>query len=702
MSNMRTLLLVDDDCAHAKNFEETLLNADGGPFEGEWVRTLAEGLERIKATRKIWAIFLNFHLPDSKGIETFDKLQFAAPGIPILMLGGIDDKALAKESQRRGAKDYLLEGHIDSYSFDRAIRHMAEREAAEEALFTEKERSRVTLDSIGDPVLSTDIKGNLTYLNVVAEKMTGWSREDAIGRPVAEVFRIIDGTTRQLSPDPMTLAVKTNKTVGLAENCILIRRDGRESAIEDSAAPIRDRNGEVTGAVIVFHDVSAARALTVEMTYLAQHDILTDLPNRMLLQDRITQAIAVARRNSTEVAVLFIDLDQFKHINDSLGHALGDKLLQGVAARLLTCVRSSDTVSRQGGDEFVLLLSEIKYGSDPGNMARKILSSLITPHVVGPHKLHVTASMGLSMYPEDGEDAETLIKNADSAMYQAKRNGRNNFQFFRSSMNLRAVNRQSLEGTLREAVECDQFVLHYQPKVNLTTGAISGVESLLRWMHPVLGLVPPLEFLPIAEDCGLIVPIGRWVLRETCRQAQEWIDSGLPAILVAVNVSSLEFRSEGFLDNLRAILKETRLDPTYLELELTETVLMQHAESTVSLLNALKTIGVRLAVDDFGTGYSSLSYLNRFPIDCLKIDQSFVQNITSDKGGAPIVRAVITMAKSLKQSVVGEGVETEEQMAFLQAHGCDEAQGYYFSKPVVAARFAALLRIGLESSTLCR
>ena len=694
MTTVRKLLLIDDDPAHAGVFREALLNADDGPFEGEWIRTLAEGVERL-AKKNIWAIFVNLYLPDSEGLNTFDKLQQAAPNVPTLVVGGIWGQAIAKEALRRGAKDYLLEDHIDSYSFDRAIRNMVERQTAEEVLFSEKERAQVTLNSIGDAVLSTDISGGITYLNAVAESMTGWSSDDAVGRPLAEVLKIIDGSTREPSPNPMELAVAENNTVRLASNCILIRRDGCESAIEDSAAPIHNRAGVVTGAVIVFHDVTLSRALALEMSHLAHHDILTDLPNRMLLKERLTQAIAAAHRNGTGVAVVFLDLDQFKHINDSLGHEIGDKLLRSVAERLIASVRNSDTVSRQGGDEFVVLLSEIKRAADAGITAGKILAALSAPHTIDRHSLHVTASMGLSTYPEDGDNADTLIKNADSAMYQAKEKGRNNYQFFKKDMNLRAIACQSFEGGLRDALECGQFVLHYQPKFSLTTGAISGMEALLRWVHPALGLIPPLQFLPTAEGCGLILPIGRWVLMESCRQVQDWIDLGLNVTPVAVNVSSLEFRSEGFLENLRAVLRQTSLDPSYLELELTETVLMQHAESTASVLKALKSIGVRLAVDDFGTGYSSLSYLKQFPIDCLKIDQSFVHDIRRGEDDAPIVRAVITMAKSLRQRVVGEGVETEGQMKFLRTHGCDDAQGYYFSKPVVAEHFAKLLETSM-------
>jgi diguanylate cyclase (GGDEF)-like protein/PAS domain S-box-containing protein len=696
MTDKRTLLLIDDNRAHAEAFREALLGADNGPFEGEIVTTLSQGLGRLRE-KGIWAIFAKLSLPDSQGLDTFDKLVQGAPVTPILLLCGENERDIATEAMRRGAKDYLLEGHVDSYSFSRAIRNMEERKTAEEVLFVEKERSQVTLNSIGDAVLSTDMSGNVTYLNIVAEKMTGWSNSEAQGKSLAEVFHIVDGDTRERSPNPMELAVQTDSTVGLTANCVLIRRDGYECSIEDSAAPIHDRSGSITGAVIVFHDSSISRAIAEQMTRMAQHDGLTDLPNRMLLTDRVNQAIATARRNGTRVAVLYLDLDGFKHINDSLGHAAGDKILHSVATRLISCVRSSDTVSRQGGDEFVVLLSEITHATDASITARKIIGSLTSSGAFNEPDLHITLSIGLSTYPEDGEDAETLIKNADTAMYQAKENGRNNYRFYKKDMNVRAIKRQAIESDLRLAVERNEFVLHYQPKVSLETGEITGVEALIRWVHPVRGLVAQLKFIPIAEDCGLILPIGKWVLRETCRQVKIWKDAGLHVVPVSVNVSTLEFRSGDFIEGLRAILQETCLDPSYLELELTETVLMRRAESSTSLLRALKSIGVRLAVDDFGTGYSSLSYLKKFPIDSLKIDQSFVRDITADTDDATIVSAVITMAKILKKCVIAEGVETEEQIRFLQAYGCDEAQGFYFSRPVAAEHFAQLLKMGTAS-----
>ena len=431
-----------------------------------------------------------------------------------------------------------------------------------------------------------------------------------------------------------------------------------------------------------------------QLDYLAHHDVLTDLPNRILLQDRLSQAIELARRQGRRLAVMFLDLDQFKHINDSLGHAVGDQLLQSVARRLVSCVRHSDTISRQGGDEFMLLLPYIEHAEDAALSAQKMLTALALPHNIDQNDLHISVSIGISIYPDDGQDAETLIKSADIAMYYAKENGRNNYKFFEQEMNARAVQRQSIEASLRRALERREFVLHYQPKINLHSGTIVGVEALIRWQHPERGLLLPAQFIPIAEDCGLILPIGRWVLREACLQARAWQQAGLPPITVAVNTSAIEFRAKDFLEYIRATLEDTGLEPRYLQLELTESVLMHNAESANSVLHKLADMGVKLAVDDFGTGYSSLSYLRDFPIDTMKIDQSFVGHITSNPDDAIIVSTVINMGKSLKQLIIAEGVETPEQYAFLLDQHCDEGQGYYFCRPLESAALAALLHTG--------
>jgi diguanylate cyclase (GGDEF)-like protein/PAS domain S-box-containing protein len=683
------VLLIEDDPAVAGVIQEALAGASDGPFIIEWVRQLSDGLERLKK-EVITAVFLDLFLPDSQGINTFDRLSLAVPYVPILVLGSLGDEDLAKEAVERGAHDYLLKNRLDSYSLTRALRSAIARKAAEDALFLEKERAQITLNSIGDAVISTDISGNITYLNQVAETMTGWTGETASGRPFAEVFHIVDGDTRETVRNPMQLAVKQDQTVRLTSHCVLIRPDGGESAIEDSTAPIHSRKGQVIGAVMVFHDVSEALAMTLKMTHLAQHDQLTNLPNRLLLDDRINQAISFARRQRKRLAVLFLDLNGFKRINDSLGHAIGDKLLQLVAQRVVGCVRNSDTVSRHGGDEFVVLLPEVGDAADAGSTAEKILTALAKPYAISEREIRVSGCLGISIYPEDGHNANTLIKNADTAMYQAKGKEPNSYRFFEQKINAQDIERQFLERSLGRALDRQEFLLHFQPKVDLKTGAITGAEALMRWMDPDRGLIPPAQFVPFAEECGLIVPIGRWVLREACRQAQAWMDAGLQPIPVAVNISAVELRAKNFLEGVCGILKDTRLEPRHLELELTESVLMQDDASTISVLLALKRMGVQLAVDDFGTGFSSLSYLRRFPIDTLKIDKSFMPEVGTNGDAATFLRAVISMGKILKKRVVAEGVETREQLAFLATERCSEGQGFYFSPPLVAEHFAQL------------
>jgi diguanylate cyclase (GGDEF)-like protein len=463
-----------------------------------------------------------------------------------------------------------------------------------------------------------------------------------------------------------------------------------------STGAIRNQFQEITGAVLVFHDVSTARAKSLELSHLAQHDFLTDLPNRVLLNDRINQAIAFAERYSKQLAVMFVDLDHFKKINDSHGHALGDKLLQEVAVRLVASVRRSDTVSRQGGDEFIVLLSQVGYAEDAVFIARKILGCLAAPYSIDQKHLFINASIGVSTYPGDGKDAETLIHKADTAMYDAKKLGRNNYQFFRADMQARVLEWQSLEGSLRNALGRNEFALHYQPKVDLKTAEISGVEALLRWNHPERGLVSPAQFVPIAEESGLIVSIGEWVLREACHQVRAWKEAGLPAVRMAVNVSAVQFMGDDFLSVVRDVLVETGVQPHHLELELTETVLMRDADSAIETLNALKSIGVQLAVDDFGTGYSSFSYLRRFPLDALKVDRSFINEISPDSDNATILSALINIGKSLNYRVIAEGVETPEQLHFLQKQGCTEGQGYYFCRPVSAEKCAEFLETGVR------
>jgi diguanylate cyclase (GGDEF)-like protein/PAS domain S-box-containing protein len=691
----QNMLLIQDDADCANSVRDTLGNARDPAYHVEWVRTCAAGLERL-AGGGIAAVLLDLSLPDVAGIGAFDRLFAASPQIPMLILTTSKDEDAAKIAVQHGAQDYVLKDSLHGFPLPKAIAGMVDRAANIEALFAEKERAQVTLDSIGDAVISTDVEGRVTYLNVVAERLTGWPRGEAAGRPLEEVFRIIDSATRAPVPNPMAIATRTDKTVALTPNCVLIRRDGAEAAIEDSAAPIHDRRGQVTGAVIVFHDVSAARALAQKMTHLAQHDSLTDLPNRLLLNDRLAQAMALAQRHKEKLAVLYLDVDRFKHINDSLGHAIGDRLLQSVAERLRRCVRTSDTVSRQGGDEFVVLSGEILHPQDAAICAEKILQAVSEPHTIDRHDVYVTASIGIVVYPEDGADADTLLKHADFAMYQAKDSGRNNYQFYEPDLNVSASERQALETSMRLAIQSHQFELHYQPQMNLASAAISGVEALIRWRHPVRGIMLPGHFISIAEESGMIVPIGRWVLREGCRQGKVWQDAGLVPVRLAVNISAVELRAKDFVAAVRGILAETGFDPQCLVLELTETFLMQDSKSTADVLRAIKDMGVRLALDDFGTGYSSLSYMRRFPIDILKIDKSFVLDLSTDENDASVVSAVIELGRSLHMRVIAEGVETRAQLAFLKNHGCLEGQGNYFSCPVGAAELGGLLRHGIR------
>src|ERR1700684_2483888 len=570
---------------------------------------------------------------------------------------------------------------------------------ADQAVSRENALATITLDSIGEGVVRTDLCGNITYLNGFAEKMSGWFREEALGRPFADVLRLVHSVSGAVLPNAVVVVTQGDKSSIVATrstNCTLVRRDGLEFGIENRVAIIHNQDGDAIGAVISFRDVSRARAASLEMSRVAQHDVLTQLPNRTLFDDRLTQAISLAERQNKQLAVLFVDVDQFKRINDTLGHAVGDNLLRSVAGRLTACIRRTDTVSRLGGDEFLILLSQVEHAEDAAVTARKSVRAIASPHIIDNKSLGINVSIGGSTYPADGQDAASLVSQADIAMYEAKQHGRNSYQSFRKDMTTRLAKRVSLEADLRSALGRKEFLLHYQPKIDLQTGQVTGMEALIRWQHPERGMVPPATFVPIAEECGLILRIGQWVLLEACKQAREWSDSGLGVVPISVNVSAVEFQSKDFLSGVRAALIATGTEPQNLELELTETVLMQDAESAVVTLLALKAMGVRVAIDDFGTGYSSFTYLRRFPVDTLKVGQSFVQEITADPEGSALVGAMISIGKSLNQRVIAVGVETALQLDFLQRHGCGEGQGSYFRSPLLAGQGESLFNSGVQ------
>ena len=455
---------------------------------------------------------------------------------------------------------------------------------------------------------------------------------------------------------------------------------------------VRDGNGNATHYIGTFTDISRIKESEIQLEHLAHHDPLTDLPNRLLLLSRLQHAIGRARRDGTKGAILFLDLDRFKNVNDSLGHLAGDELLQLVAQRYLARLRDTDTLCRHGGDEFTVLLENLREPEHAADVARSLIEELRAPFVLSDgHEVYIGTSIGVSVFPDDSENPVRIISNADTAMYQAKKSGRNIFQFYTAGLTEAANQRVALEASIRHGLRRNEFVLHYQPLVSMTDLRMTGVEALVRWQRPDGEIVPPMQFIPLAEETGLIVPLGEFVLQSACAQMKLWLDAGAPLGIMAVNLSAYQFRQADLRQRIQAILDETGLPPHYLELEITESVLMECSEDVERALWGLKFLGVRLAIDDFGTGYSSLAYLKRFPIDKLKIDKGFVQDIPNDPADMQIVAAVVDLSKNLNLEVVAEGIETEAQLAFLRQEGCDYGQGYLFSRPVPSVDLTALM-----------
>jgi len=560
------------------------------------------------------------------------------------------------------------------------------------SLRNSESRLRSIIDNTTVPYVLNDHQQNITYVNAAFIKIFGYDLEDIPNLQSWWSKACPEEIYREWVMSTWRAGLAKAKRDGTPLEALELNiqcKDGSFRTAMVNASPLGGTDGE--SQLIILYDVTEMKLKDKLIWSQANYDALTELPNRRLLQDRLDHSIKQARRSGQALCLLFIDLDRFKNINDSLGHLVGDRLLQAVAERLRTAVRETDTIGRLGGDEFLLLVV-VEDAADAGHIAQKLLAEIGAPYEIDGHSLRITPSIGISMYPKDGTSFEELLKNADIAMYKAKESGRETFHFFTPEMNAEVLERLLVENGLREALDQEQLILHYQPQLNLETKQVLGVEALVRWQHPELGLISPGRFIPIAEECGLIAPIGEWVLRKACVQNQAWRNAGLLSAPISVNLSSRQFSLGNILKVVTDALRDSGLPATHLELEITESVLVQDVDKTLSVLNQLKAAGVHIAVDDFGTGFSSLSYLKRFPLDRLKIDQSFVRDLVSDRDDQAIAAATINLGHSLGLAVIAEGVETDEQLQILRTLGCHEAQGYLFARPMPARELETYLR----------
>lgn len=672
-----SVLYVEDDDLIRSAFSEFLRRRVGAlhtAMNGQ------EGLELFEQLRPD-VVITDILMPVMDGLDMSAAIKKINPFTPVIVTTAFNESDFFIRAIDIGIDKYVIKPVHTALLVDALVKSALQVRAD-----AEMRLSATVFETTSEAIMVTDAQNMIVAVNGAFTDVTGYVREEVLGTNPRfmnsgrhdEAF--FQGMWKSLE--------ESGKWHGEVWNR---RKNGEIYPEWISIGAVRDRQDRVSHYVAIFTDITERKEAEERVRHLAHYDALTDLPNRTLFFDRLSQALIQARRDDTKAAVMFIDLDRFKNINDTLGHSVGDLLLQGVAVRLSQCMRQGDSVSRQGGDEFVVLLPEVGQAEDAAVVAQKILNAIAQPFHVEGHELRVSCSIGISFYPNDGDDAETLMKNADTAMYRAKDSGRSNYQFYFSDMNARFLERLAMETSMRRAIEREQFELYYQPQIDVASGAIIGAEALIRWNHPDLGMISPAHFIPLAEESGLIQSIGEWVLRTACKQTAQWQRAGYAPFLVSVNVSARQFRQAGFADQVASALQENDLSASYLELELTESVLMGHTDKNIAILGALKDLGLTIAIDDFGTGYSSLSYLKRLPIDTLKIDRSFVGDLPADKDDAAIVDAVISMAHSLSLKVIAEGVETEQQVDFLRSRKCYLMQGYYFHTPVSAGEFAKLL-----------
>ncbi|MBT1066148.1 EAL domain-containing protein [Bowmanella sp. Y26] len=658
-------------------WSKELANWFSNDFEGDWFGINAKAM----AGQQMQHIFPAslFNLVQKKIMEELPRDTFTAY-IPEA-IGGIE-YAQVYLTKRRVLDEEI--GYLLTLVDVTTVRR------AKHDLMLEKERLKVTLNSIGDAVIATDTDARVTFMNPIAERMTGMLSREAKGIHIESVMNLCDADTKKPGINPISLALQEKRIVAMALNSQLTSKNGEVYRVEDSAAPIRDDDGNIIGAIIVFHDVSESIAMAVKMSYLANHDQLTDLPNRILLHDRLGQACKMVRSTNKLVAVFLIDIDHFKYLNDSLGHHHGDLIIKQVAKRLESLVDTSATLARIGGDEFVLVVPGIRNSGIVDSIATAIVKEMGDPFIIEAQEYRMTVSVGISLNPTDADDEESLMRHADVAMYRAKKEGRNRYCYFSEELEAQLLQRHNVELMLRAAITNNGLEVHYQPQIELCSGRIIGAEALVRLRDAKGNLVSPIHFIPLAEETGLINQVGHQVMRKACQAASNWHRRG-HRIRLSVNIAAKQFVESNLSEDVAELLQETGLAPELLELEVTESALMDNFEETQNILNSLSGQGVSIAIDDFGTGYSSLSYMKAFPIDVLKIDQSFVRDMLLDKQSLDIVKTIAYLASSLGLTLIGEGIEEEEQKRALIDLKCEFGQGYLFSKPLPLEDFEALL-----------
>lgn len=685
------VLVVDDDMAQRLLMVETLLE------DNLFVEEAADGQEALEAFERNTAdlVLMDVKMPRMDGF-TACKAMRQLPGgqdVAIVLVTGLDDFASIQQAFEAGATDFITKP-VNWPLLNHRVRYLLRASAAFRGLRHSENRLALAQQIARLGNWDWDIeKGCLEWSDQMYKI---FAKDPSEFVPSKEaILDAVHPDDREMVKREMDSILQGRKEFSLDYRIII--KDDIWCTVHEQGEVLYDQQGRAVSVHGTLQDISDRIRAEEQIRFLAYYDSLTGLPNRQLFMEHVEQALQAARRGETKMALLYLDLDRFKRINDTLGHGAGDQLLKKISNDLSDCVRSSDIIgkadmangprvslSRLGGDEFTLLLTGLAEEEHAGLVAKRILELVNQPVEVKDQEVYVSASIGIALYPRDGDSVDLLLRSADLAMYHAKERGPGSFMFFSNQMNNRALERLNIETDLKKALERDELVLFYQPQINMQTGELAGFEALVRWQHPVHGLVPPVKFIPVAEECGLIVPVSDWVLHEACRQNQQWIDAGFKPVRMGVNISSVQFAKQNLTGVVREALRATGLDPRYLELELTESAIMQNVGKVIETLGEMKSLGINLSVDDFGTGYSSMSYLKRFPLDTLKIDRSFIMDIIFDENDASIVKAIIALAKILGLKTISEGVETREQLEFLRRHGCDELQGFLISKPVPA------------------